>query len=100
VAYQWLFYGLIKWSLILHILIICTNQNRQPSPVMPYGACIVAEAAVAAGYRVSLLDLMFQSDPSSALETALRRTSPDVCLSIRNLDNNDMQSPVGSSANW
>jgi radical SAM superfamily enzyme YgiQ (UPF0313 family) len=79
----------------LHILIICTNQNRQPAPVMPYGACIVAEAAVAAGYRVSLLDLMFQSDPSAAVKAALGRPHKGVVgLSIRNLDNNDMQSPV------
>jgi hypothetical protein len=84
-----------QWRLSLHILIICTNQNRQPAPVMPYGACIVAEAAVAAGYRVSLLDLMFQSDPSAAVKAALGRPHKDVVgLSIRNLDNNDMQSPV------
>jgi radical SAM superfamily enzyme YgiQ (UPF0313 family) len=62
---------------------------------MPYGACIVAEAAVAAGYQVSLLDLMFQRDPYTAVKSALRRTSPDVIgLSIRNLDNNDLQLPV------
>jgi radical SAM superfamily enzyme YgiQ (UPF0313 family) len=62
---------------------------------MPYGACIVAEAAVAAGCRVSLLDLMFQRDPGKALEAALRREPPDVVgLSIRNLDNNDLQAPL------
>jgi radical SAM superfamily enzyme YgiQ (UPF0313 family) len=77
------------------VLIICTNRNRQPLPVVPYGACIVAEAAERDGHRVRLLDLMFRGDPLSAIEEALRGFPPDVIgLSVRNLDNNDMQAPV------
>jgi hypothetical protein len=56
---------------------------------------MLAEAAVAAGHRVRLLDLMFQTDLAGALAAALHRDPPEVVgLSVRNLDNNDMQAPV------
>jgi len=55
----------------------------------------VAEAAAREGHLVSFLDLMFQPDHIPAIEAGLRRGSPDVIgLSVRNLDNNDMQAPV------
>jgi len=47
----------------MNILIISTNQSKQPFPVMPVGACIIAEAAEKAGHKVRLLDLMFCEDP-------------------------------------
>jgi len=79
----------------LDVLIVCTNRHHYPAPVMPYGACLVAEAAEREGHRVRLLDLMFQRDPFKALKAALQDFSPDVVgLSVRNLDNNDMQAPV------
>jgi len=79
----------------LEVLIIATNRNKHPSPVIPYGACIVAESVAREGHRVRLLDLMLQPDPMTAIETLLRRSSPEVIgLSVRNLDNNDMQAPV------
>jgi radical SAM superfamily enzyme YgiQ (UPF0313 family) len=79
----------------LEVLIIATNRNNYPMPVIPYGACIVAEATAREGHGVSLLDLMFQPDPIKAVETALHRCSPDVIgISVRNLDNNEMQAPV------
>jgi radical SAM superfamily enzyme YgiQ (UPF0313 family) len=63
-------------------------------PVMPAGACVVAEAAERAGHRVRLLDLMFEHDPVSALEAEFGRACPDVVgLSVRNIDNNDMGRP-------
>ncbi len=79
----------------MEVLIISTNRHNHPAPVIPYGACIVADATVREGHRASFLDLMFQSDPITAIEAAFRRCSPDVIgLSIRNLDNNDMQAPA------
>ncbi|MGA7579460.1 MAG: B12-binding domain-containing radical SAM protein [Desulfobaccales bacterium] len=79
----------------LNILIIATNRNRFPAPVLPYGACMVAEATAAAGHRVSFLDLMFRADPLQAVAAALRSFPADVIgLSVRNLDNNDAQAPV------
>jgi radical SAM superfamily enzyme YgiQ (UPF0313 family) len=79
----------------LKVLIISSNRNRFPAPVLPYGACMVAEATEASGHQVSFLDLMFEADPLEALKVALGRFPADLIgLSVRNLDNNDMQAPV------
>lgn len=79
----------------MNVLIIGTNRYDRPQPVLPYGACIAADAAASAGHNVRFLDLMFQPDPAAVLKTMLRSFSPDlVGLSVRNLDNNDLQAPV------
>jgi len=63
-------------------------------PVIPVGACMIAETAQNAGHNVRLLDLMFERDPLNTVQRALNRFKPDVVgFSIRNIDNNDMQSP-------
>jgi radical SAM superfamily enzyme YgiQ (UPF0313 family) len=78
----------------MNVLIISTNRNEFPMPVMPLGACMVSEAAGRAGHSVRLLDLMFQRDAVRAVRQELGRLSPDVVgLSVRNIDNNDLQSP-------
>ncbi len=78
----------------MEILIVAANRCRDPEPVMPLGACLVAEAARLAGHRVRLLDLMFASRPEAKLRNAVRRTRPDVVgLSLRNLDNADARDP-------
>jgi len=62
---------------------------------MPIGACLVAEAAERAGHKVRVLDLMFEENPLHALESELEIINPDIVgLSIRNIDNNDMQNPA------
>jgi radical SAM superfamily enzyme YgiQ (UPF0313 family) len=79
----------------MNILLISTNRNNLPMPVMPIGACIVAHAAERAGHFVSFLDLMFTRYPLVEIESALTRCKPDaVCLSVRNIDNNDMRGTV------
>jgi radical SAM superfamily enzyme YgiQ (UPF0313 family) len=79
----------------MNVLIINTNRHTLPVPVMPVGACMVADAAARAGHAVRFLDMAFEKDPLSALPKELRRTSPDVVgLSIRNIDNNDMHNPT------
>ncbi len=79
----------------MNILIIATNRHANPVPVMPLGACMVAEATEAAGYNVRLLDLMFAKDPIAATEKVLDQFKPDlIALSVRNLDNNDSQEPI------
>ena len=79
----------------MRVLVISTNRNLFPVPVIPLGACIVAGAAERAGHDVQVLDLMFEKNPLRAVETAIGLTSPDVIgLSVRNIDNNDMQRPV------
>jgi radical SAM superfamily enzyme YgiQ (UPF0313 family) len=63
-------------------------------PVIPVGACMIAETAQNAGHNVRLLDLMFEGDPLNTLQEELKRFKPNVVgFSIRNIDNNDMQYP-------
>lgn len=79
----------------MNILIVITNRYCGPVPVIPIGACLVAEASERAGYRVRVLDLMFADDPLRAINSELSKTDPHVIgLSVRNIDNNDMQNPV------
>src|SRR5664279_1789907 len=79
----------------MKILLISTNRNNLPMPVMPIAACIVAQAAEQAGHTVFLLDLMFTRDPTADIQAALARWQPDVvALSVRNIDNVDMHNPL------
>lgn len=81
----------------MKVLLINNNRHRRPMPVMPLGACRVAEATAAAGHEVRLLDLMFAGDPHQAVARELRRFPAEVIgVSQRNLDNNDMLHPVFS----
>jgi radical SAM superfamily enzyme YgiQ (UPF0313 family) len=76
----------------MNVLMISTNRSAHPMPVMPIGACMVAEAAERAGHHVRLLDLMFAPDPAAAVLSELKQSPPDVVgLSLRNIDNNDMR---------
>jgi radical SAM superfamily enzyme YgiQ (UPF0313 family) len=80
---------------LMDVLVVSANGVSLPFPVMPAGACLVAEAAERAGHRVRFLDLMFEENPASALQSELKRFCPDVIgLSVRNIDNNDMQNPA------
>ncbi len=79
----------------MHILLIITNRYRGPIPVIPLGACLVAESCERAGHQVQTLDLMFEQDPLCTLSSVIDRIQPDVVgLSLRNIDNNDMQHPA------
>jgi radical SAM superfamily enzyme YgiQ (UPF0313 family) len=79
----------------MNVLIIATNRNAYPMPVMPVGACMVAEAAELAGHSVRVLDLMFERDPVAAVRREVRGHRPGVVgLSVRNIDNNDMRMPA------
>ncbi len=78
----------------MNILLVSTNRNRQPVPVMPFGACLVAQAAEKAGHSVRFLDCMFKLNPLRALADELEEHPPDVIgISLRNIDNNDMLHP-------
>lgn len=79
----------------MDILIISTNRHAFPAPVIPLGACMVADAAERAGHTVRLLDLMFVQDPLWEVEREVTVRKPDVIgLSVRNIDNNDIQQPA------
>ena len=78
----------------MNVLLISTNRNPLPMPVMPIGACLVAQAAERAGHSVQLLDLMFVRDVSAAIRAEVVRCRPEVIgLSVRNIDNNAMTDP-------
>ena len=56
----------------MDVLLICANRNHHPAAVIPYGACMVADATANAGHRVSFLDLMFAHRPLEDVEDALK----------------------------
>ncbi|MDD5287306.1 MAG: cobalamin-dependent protein [Desulfuromonadaceae bacterium] len=79
----------------MNILLVSTNRNSLPMPVMPAGACIVAQAAERAGHAVHLLDMMFSQGAIRDIESAVTRFKPDVIgLSVRNIDNVNMRNPL------
>ncbi len=79
----------------MKILLVSTNRNTLPMPVMPIGACIIAHALERSGHAVHLLDLMFTRDATAAVESAVKGFQPDVVgISVRNIDNNDMRNTV------
>ena len=72
------------------MLLVSTNRERQPYPVVPNGLACVASALDAAGHNVRFLDLCFARDPIARAETVARDFRPDVIgVSVRNIDNSD-----------
>jgi radical SAM superfamily enzyme YgiQ (UPF0313 family) len=79
----------------MDVLIIATNRHRHPMPVLPLGACLIAEATEKAGHQVRVLDLMFARHPVRLAAAEIRAFRPAVIgLSVRNIDNNDMAHPA------
>jgi anaerobic magnesium-protoporphyrin IX monomethyl ester cyclase len=78
----------------VRVLLVHTNRERAPQPVMPLGLCLIASALDARGFRPRLLDLCFSRRPGSDVARAVYETKPDVIgLSVRNLDNGEYLSP-------
>ena len=72
----------------MKILLINTNQFKQPWPVIPFGLCCVATAMENAGYEVKVLDLCFSRKPADDIQKTYSSFQPDlVGMSIRNIDN-------------
>ena len=72
------------------VLLVSTNRERSPQPVVPNGVACVASALAGAGHDVRVLDLCFTTDPVRAARDAARTLRPDVIgVSIRNIDNSD-----------
>jgi radical SAM superfamily enzyme YgiQ (UPF0313 family) len=72
------------------VLLVSTNRERQPYPVVPNGLACVASALDAAGHQVRFLDLCFSRDPMATARGAARAFRPDVIgVSVRNIDNSD-----------
>ncbi|MGI8400879.1 MAG: B12-binding domain-containing radical SAM protein [Gemmatimonadaceae bacterium] len=72
------------------VLLVSTNRERQPYPVVPNGLACIASALDSAGHRISFLDLCFASDPVAAARKAAIEFRADVIgVSVRNIDNSD-----------
>lgn len=68
-------------------LVTLVNPNRMQPAVAPIGLDYLADALLAAGHQVDLLDLCFAPDPLGAIDQHFRRLEPDlVALSLRNSD--------------
>ncbi len=57
------------------VLLVSTNRERQPMPVVPNGIACVAGALNAAGHEVRVLDLAFSRDPHAAARAPPRASS-------------------------
>ncbi|MBA3646849.1 MAG: cobalamin B12-binding domain-containing protein [Gemmatimonadaceae bacterium] len=72
------------------VLLVSTNRERQPYPVVPNGMACVASALDAAGHDVKFLDLCFERDAAAACARAAMEMNPNVIgVSVRNIDNSD-----------
>jgi radical SAM superfamily enzyme YgiQ (UPF0313 family) len=72
------------------VLLVSTNRERAPQPVLPNGVACVASALAADGHDVRVLDLCFARDAVTAAMDAARAIQPDVIgVSVRNIDNSD-----------
>ena len=71
----------------MRVLLVHTNRERAPQPVIPLGACLVASSLERSGFTTRLLDLHFCRAPEQVLARTLREWEPDVVgFSVRNLD--------------
>ena len=72
------------------VLLVSTNRERQPMPVVPNGLACVATALEAAGHSVRVLDLCFTRRPEHEAARVAREFAPAVIgVSVRNIDNSD-----------
>jgi len=72
------------------VLLVSTNRERQPYPVVPNGLACVASALDAAGHQVRFLDLCFAKDAVESARRAAHSFRPDIVgVSVRNIDNSD-----------
>jgi anaerobic magnesium-protoporphyrin IX monomethyl ester cyclase len=71
-------------------LLVSTNRERQPYPVVPNGLACIASALADAGHNVSFLDLCFAADPVASARRAAVKFRPEIIgVSVRNIDNSD-----------
>jgi len=72
------------------VLLVSTNRERAPQPVLPNGVACVASSLAADGHDVRVLDLCFERDAVTTAANAARTARPDVIgVSVRNIDNSD-----------
>ncbi|MFL5598327.1 MAG: B12-binding domain-containing radical SAM protein [Gemmatimonadaceae bacterium] len=80
----------IRENVGARVLLVSTNRERQPYPVVPNGLACVASALDAAGHEVRFLDLCFARDPAARARDVVRDFQPTIIgVSVRNIDNSD-----------
>src|SRR5687767_8706668 len=73
------------------VLLVSTNREHAPQPVVPNGVACVASALRQAGHDVRVLDLCFAREPIRTARDTARAFAPDVVgVSVRNIDNSDL----------
>ncbi|MBN2384790.1 radical SAM protein [bacterium] len=78
----------------MRVLLINTNLEVNPWPVVPLGLCYLASTLEHAGYEVRLLDLTFGHRRERRLRQIIQSFRPDcIGISIRNIDNVNMCQP-------
>lgn len=78
----------------MKVLLIHTNQEHAPQPVIPLGLCSLAESLEAAGFSTRILDLCFSRHPLRDIQRTIAEWEPWVIgLSVRNLDSGEYLNP-------
>ncbi len=77
--------------------VLLVSENRCKDNLVPYplGLAYVAASLQRAGHEIAGVDLMFADEPLAELAKAVSSFEPDcIGLSLRNIDNQDLRSPV------
>jgi radical SAM superfamily enzyme YgiQ (UPF0313 family) len=76
------------------LIISVNNEKNKYGMVLPFGAYCVYANAKKAGLNVDFLDLLDSSDPINTIKETIKHSNPDyIGISIRNIDNQDMEKP-------
>jgi anaerobic magnesium-protoporphyrin IX monomethyl ester cyclase len=85
----------IKKSPCSRCLIISTNREKLPVPVVPLGVCLLAHDLKCRGFDVTVIDLNFTKNPFKNVYQTIQSLKPHaICLSMRNIDNADPLKPI------
>ncbi|MGH9443201.1 MAG: B12-binding domain-containing radical SAM protein [Thermoanaerobaculia bacterium] len=75
----------------MKVLLVSTNRERTPYPVVPVGPCLVAAQLEREEIESRVVDLMWTEDPGEPLARAVADFRPDfIGISMRNVDNSDL----------
>ena len=75
----------------MRVLVVSTNRERTPYPVVPVGPCLVAAELEREGIGARVVDLMWEEETDGPLRRAIDGYRPDfVGVSMRNVDNSDL----------
>ena len=78
----------------MKVLLVNSNRETTPWPVVPVGLSLVATATEDAGHSVELVDLTLSRHPVAALRRVLLGRQPEVVgVTVRNIDNCNFEAP-------